>query len=64
MEDDSSIETTVRDAGVVTVPLAVRERLEIDPGDEIRWTLEGESVRVEPVEEAFDAFDDLEPTDE
>jgi len=31
-------ETTVSDRGMVTIPAALRRRLDIEPGDKLRWT--------------------------
>lgn len=60
-------ETTVNDSHSVTVPSEIRERLDIEPGDRLRWRLDDEGqLLVEVVHERYGAFDDLEPieTDE
>ena len=54
-------ETTVSDRGGVTIPAEVRERLDIEPGDKIRWTVEDGDVRVEVVHQREGVFDDFEP---
>jgi AbrB family looped-hinge helix DNA binding protein len=33
----------------VTSPKAIAERFQIQPGDEIAWRVEGDSIRIEPV---------------
>lgn len=35
-------ETKVSDSGVVTVPPSIRQRLDIKPGDKIRWSTDDE----------------------
>lgn len=57
-------ETTVNDSHSVTVPSEIRERLDIKPGDKLRWTLGEEGgLRVEVVRQRYGAFADLEPAD-
>lgn len=55
-------ETKVSERGGVTIPSEVRERLDIEPGDKIRWTVEDGDVRVEVVHQREGVFDDFEPT--
>lgn len=55
-------ETTVNDSGSVTIPKLVRDSADIDAGDKIRWTVDGDgNVSVEVVKERTGAFDDIEP---
>ena len=55
-------ETTVNDSYSVTIPAAVRDRADGEPGDEIRWTVdESGTVSIEVVRQRVGAFDDFEP---
>ncbi len=55
-------ETKVSDSGVVTVPANIRQRLDIEPGDKIRWSTDDEgNLTVEVVRERYGAFEDFEP---
>lgn len=46
------------------IPVAIRRKLNIDDGDQLRWTLENdERVRVEVVTEQTGTFDDFEGYD-
>ncbi|EFW90468.1 transcriptional regulator [Haladaptatus paucihalophilus DX253] len=57
-------ETTVNDGHSVTVPSQIRDALDIEPGDKLRWRLDDEeNLTVEVVKQRFGAFDDLEPVD-
>lgn len=57
-------ETTVNDSHSVTVPAEIRDRLDIEPGDKLRWALgEDGELRVEVVRQRYGAFADLEPVD-
>lgn len=57
-------ETTVNDTGMVTIPADIRRRLDIEPGDKLRWqTDEDGSLSVEVVHENYGAFDDAETAD-
>jgi len=56
------LETTVSEGGFVTVPEAVRRRLDIEPGDKLRWDVdESGDLSVEIVRQRHGAFegDDL-----
>jgi AbrB family looped-hinge helix DNA binding protein len=54
-------ETTVSDSGVVTVPASIRRRLDIEPGDRLRWhTEEDGTLSVEVVRERYGAFEGAE----
>ncbi|MEF8802315.1 MAG: AbrB/MazE/SpoVT family DNA-binding domain-containing protein [Halolamina sp.] len=57
-------ETTVSDRGMVTIPAALRRRLDIEPGDKLRWTAdEAGDLSVEIVHQREGVFDDFEPVD-
>lgn len=62
--EDSNAETTVTDHYSVTVPATVRDRLDIEPGDKIRWSVsEDGDLRVEVVTQEWGVFEDFEPVD-
>jgi len=55
-------ETKVSDRGIVTVPASLRRRLDIEPGDKLRWEVEDDgTLSVEVVRQRYGAFDDFEP---
>lgn len=55
-------ETQVSDRGMVTIPADLRRRLDIEPGDKLRWrTDEDGNLSVEVVKQRYGAFDDFEP---
>jgi AbrB family looped-hinge helix DNA binding protein len=57
-------ETKVSDRGMVTIPADLRRRLDINPGDKLRWTTDDEgNVSVEIVHQREGVFDDFEPVD-
>jgi AbrB family looped-hinge helix DNA binding protein len=57
-------ETTVSDRGMVTIPADLRRRLDIEPGDKLRWTTDEEgNLSVEIVHQREGVFDDFEPVD-
>jgi AbrB family looped-hinge helix DNA binding protein len=46
---------------MVTIPAAIRRRLDIDAGDKLRWTVDEEgNLTVEVVQQRYGAFDDFE----
>jgi len=54
-------ETQVSDRGMVTIPAALRRRLDIEPGDKIRWRADEDgALSVEVVKQRYGAFDDFE----
>lgn len=58
----ASEETTVSDRGMVTIPAALRRRLDIEAGDKLRWDVDDDgNLQVELVRERYGAFDDFEP---
>jgi antitoxin PrlF len=55
-------ETKVSDRGMVTIPASLRRRLDIEPGDKLRWDADDEgNLSVEVVKQRYGAFDDFEP---
>jgi len=60
--EDGPAETTVSDRGMVTIPAAVRRRLDREAGDKLRRTVTDEGgLSVEVVRQRYGAFDDFEP---
>lgn len=58
----STEETTVSDRGMVTIPASLRQRLDIEPGDKLRWHVdEKRSLEVAVIKQRYGAFDDFEP---
>jgi len=52
-------ETTVSDRGMVTIPASLRRRLDIEPGDKIRWDVDEDGdLSVEVVRQRYGAFED------
>jgi len=52
-------ETTVSGRGMVTIPASLRRRLDIEPGDKIRWDVDEDGdLSVEVVRQRYGAFDD------
>ena len=57
--DEAPAETTVSDRGMVTIPAALRRRLDIEPGDKLRWMTDDEgTLSVEVVKQRYGAFED------
>lgn len=57
-------ETTVNASYAVTVPADVRERVDLEPGDRLRWEVADDGRLVaEVVRERYGAFEDLDPVD-
>ncbi len=62
--EERSEETTVSDRGMVTIPADLRQRLDIEPGDKLRWTTDEDgALSVEIVHQREGVFDDFEPVD-
>lgn len=60
--EDAPEETKVSDRGMVTIPASLRRRLDIEPGDKLRWDVDDEgALSVEVVKQRYGAFDDFEP---
>jgi AbrB family looped-hinge helix DNA binding protein len=61
---DTARETAVDDNGMVTIPVEVRRRLDLGPGDKLRWRVsESEELHVEVLRQREGVFDDFEPVD-
>ena len=57
-------ETKVGDQGMVTIPADRRRRLDIEPGDKLRWTTDEEGdLSVEIIHQRESVFDDFKPVD-
>jgi AbrB family looped-hinge helix DNA binding protein len=57
-------ETTVNRSYAVTIPASVREDLDLEPGDRLRWSVDEDGRLVaEIVHEHYGAAEDLEPVD-
>jgi AbrB family looped-hinge helix DNA binding protein len=57
-------ETTVNESYAVTIPAAVRDDIDLEPGDRLRWDVDADGRLVaEIVRERYGAFEDLEPVD-
>jgi AbrB family looped-hinge helix DNA binding protein len=49
---------------MVTIPAELRRRLDIEPGDKLRWTADEDGeLSVEVVHQREGVFDDFEPVD-
>jgi len=59
--EDGYEETQVSGRGMVTIPADLRRRLDIEPGDKIRWRSDEDgNLSVEVVKQRYGAFDDFE----
>lgn len=57
-------ETTVSERGMVMIPAELRRRLNIEPGDKLRWTtVEDGELFVEFVHQREGVFNDFKPVD-
>jgi len=57
-------ETTVNRSYAVTIPAEVREELDLEPGDRLRWSVDDEGRLVaEIVRERYGAAESLDPVD-
>jgi AbrB family looped-hinge helix DNA binding protein len=62
--EDTPEETTVSDRGTVTIPSELRQRLDIGPGDKLRWDVDDDGeISVTVVHQQEGVFDDFEPVD-
>lgn len=60
--EEAPEETKVSDRGMVTIPADLRRRLDIEPGDKLRWNIDEEdNLTVEVIKQRYGAFDDFEP---
>lgn len=57
---EASGETTVSESYSATVPAAVREFVDLQPGDKLRWRVTDGELHVEIVHQREGVFDDLE----
>ena len=56
--ENAPVETKVSDRGMVTIPASLRRRLDIEPGDKLRWSVDEEgALSVEVVKQRHGAFD-------
>ena len=59
---NTTSETTVNDHGGTTIPSEIRESLDIDSGDKIRWRVTDDGMlSLEAVKQETGVFDDFEP---
>lgn len=56
--DEALEETTVSDGGMVTVPASLRRRLDIEPGDKLRWDVDDGTLSVSVLRQRYGAFQD------
>jgi AbrB family looped-hinge helix DNA binding protein len=57
--EEAPQETKVSDRGMVTIPADLRQRLDIEPGDKLRWKTDEEgNLSVEVVKQRYGAFED------
>ena len=57
--EDTPAETRVSDEGTVTIPASFRRRLDIEPGDKLRWDTDGQDrLTVAVVRQRYGAFED------
>ncbi|SDZ98601.1 looped-hinge helix DNA binding domain-containing protein, AbrB family [Haloplanus vescus] len=57
--EDAPEETKVSDRGMVTIPASLRRRLDIEPGDKLRWNVDDEGdLSVEVIKQRYGAFAD------
>jgi AbrB family looped-hinge helix DNA binding protein len=59
--EEAPLETKVSDRGMVTIPADLRRRLDIEPGDKLRWDVDEGDLSVKVVKQRYGAFDDFEP---
>jgi len=57
--EDGPGESKVSERGLVTIPAKLRRRLDIEPGDKLRWDTDEEgNLSVEVVKQRYGAFAD------
>jgi len=57
-------ETTVNRSFAVTIPASIRDDLDLEPGDQLRWDVDDDGRLVaEIVRERYGAAEDLKPVD-
>jgi len=56
--EEAPEETKVSDRGMVTIPASLRRRMDIEPGDKLRWDTDEEgNLSVEVVKQRYGAFE-------
>lgn len=61
--DDRTVadETTVNESYAATIPASVRRRIDVEPGDKLRWSVTDDSdLRVEVVKQRYGAWEGAE----
>lgn len=59
---ESDSETTVNGSYSVTVPADVRDRVDLEPGDKLRWTVDDDGRLVaEVIRERYGVFEGVDP---
>ncbi|MFB6130337.1 MAG: AbrB/MazE/SpoVT family DNA-binding domain-containing protein [Salinigranum sp.] len=59
---ETSDETVINDNYAATIPARVRDRIDVKPGDKLRWTAtEDGRLRVEVVKQRYGVWDAAEP---
>lgn len=62
--NEATEETTVNDSYAVTIPASIRQQLDLEPGDKVRWAVdETGDLSVKIVKQRYGAFDEVEPID-
>lgn len=62
--DDPVDVTTVDERYAVRIPVRLRRRLDVEPGDAVQWIVsEDGTVELEPADQEYGVFDDFEPFD-
>lgn len=56
-------ETTVNKSYAVTIPAAVREHLDLEPGDRLKWSIDDGRLVAEIVRERYGVVEELDPID-
>jgi AbrB family looped-hinge helix DNA binding protein len=53
--------STITSKGQTTLPLKIREALQLKPGDRISYEIQGDTVVIKPQQSAMDVFGRLKP---
>ncbi|MFB6193515.1 MAG: AbrB/MazE/SpoVT family DNA-binding domain-containing protein [Halobaculum sp.] len=60
--EEMPAETLVSDDGTVVLPSSLKQELDIEPGDRLRWRPDGDGgVTVEVIHQQYGVFEDFEP---
>lgn len=63
-DEEATDESVLNENYAATVPARVRERIDVRPGDKLRWTAtDAGELRVEVVRQRYGALDDLDLVD-